>query len=178
MDFNQTRLPASVIASLYKDFLVQDEAGVAPAATVIPVDIAPPAVATEAPFQFLGNNQKQITIAVSYSKDVYLPEEQLNFLTNILQACRLNVGDVAIVNRHRHPLVFDEMKTKLNPRYLLVFGIAAHELALEPAPEFSARQWDDCHIVFCPPLDLYNNNADGKLLKSKLWLCLKQLFQV
>ena len=169
------QLPASVIAELYKDFLVEDTASVEHA-TVEPVVVASPGTAK--PVQYLGKNQQHICILVNYPKDVYLPDEQLNFLTAILQACRLNIGDVAIVNHHRQQLRFNGLREQLACNYLLLFDITPPELDIAAGQEFTTRLVNDCNIVFFPSLDKFNNNADGKLLKSKLWLCLKQLFNV
>lgn len=178
MELNQIRLPASVIADLYKNSLVQDES--AEARSAVAATVAPEAAnEPEKPIQFLGKNQQHICILVSYPKDVYLPEEQLNFLTNILQACRLNMGDVAIVNHYRYTVSFGKLQEELQCRHLLIFGIQPSTIAIEiGSPEFIPQVINDCPVVFCPPLDHFNNNADGKLLKSKLWICLKQLFNV
>jgi hypothetical protein len=172
MELDKAPLPAFVIAELYKNYLVEESNE----------DALPPVAATPAEtvkqVQYLGKNQQHICILVNYPKDVYLPDEQLSFLTAILQACRLNVGDVAIVNHHRQKLLFDGLKEQLGCNYLLLFDITVSELHIAAGQEFTTQLVDDCHITFFPSLDKFNNNADGKLLKSKLWLCLKQLFNV
>ncbi len=39
---------------------------------------------------------------VNYDNAVHLPDEELNFLTNMLAACKLSLGDVAIVNKYNY----------------------------------------------------------------------------
>jgi hypothetical protein len=180
MTLNDIQLPAHVIAGLYKHLLVEESPANASAALVAPAEpvAVKPATAAKKPIQFLGKNQKNIALLVNYADYVYLPEEQLNFLTAILQACKMNMGDVAIVNQHTQPYSFNQLKEQLGCTHLLLFGIEASAVGLQPVAAFTSHQVNDCHIVYCPVLDLFTNDADGKLLKSKLWLCLKQLFNI
>ena len=177
MTLNDIQLPAHVIAGLYKHLLVEESPANASAVPVAPAAVKP-STAGNKPIQFLGKNQKNIALLVNYADYVYLPEEQLNFLTAILQACKMNMGDVAIINQHTQSCSFNQLQEQLGCTHLLLFGIEAAAVDLQPAAAFTAHQVNDCHIVFCPALDLFTNDADGKLLKSKLWLCLKQLFNV
>jgi hypothetical protein len=129
--------------------------------------------------QYLGKNQKNICLLVGYPNDVYLPDDQLNFLTNILQACRLNMADVAIVNHTRTAIGFEDLQQQLHCHYLLVFGVAPAAIGLEESPLFTAHAVNGCSIVLSPAAEqLNNNNQESKLLKSQLWICLKQLFSV
>ena len=51
--------------------------------------------------------------------------------------------------------------------------------ALSQQPSFVPLALDGYTVVLAPALHQLNvNNADGKQLKSKLWICLKQLFNV
>ncbi|HEY4151677.1 MAG TPA: hypothetical protein VGM41_22210, partial [Chitinophagaceae bacterium] len=147
-----------------------------PVAQIVQPAIQP---AAPKPLQYLGKNQKKTTILVHYPSEVYVPEAGLNFLTSILQACRLNLGDVAIVNHAHHPLPPADLCSQLQSQYLLVFGVPLSDPALQTLPPFTPLQQNGCNIVLAPPLDQLNNNSpEGKLLKTKLWGCLKQLFNV
>lgn len=152
-------------------------AEIPPAATPATHNPAPPAAAK--PLQWLGKNQKNIAILVNYPKEAYLPGDELNFLASILQACRLNLGDVAIVNHAHFPLAPAALAEQLQSRYLLLFGVPVAEPALQQLAPFTPLQQNGCSIVQAPPLDQLNNNSpEGKQLKMKLWVCLKQLFNV
>ncbi len=173
MGLNELSLPASLIADFYKYHLTESVAE-KPETSALPTSIG-----EKKGIQFLGKNQKNICVLVTYPNDVYLPDTQLNFLTNILQACQLNLGDVAIVNHHRAPMSFEALQQQLNCRYLLVFGVAPAAIGLEESALFSAHELNGCSIVLSPAAaQLNNNNQESKLLKGQLWMCLKQLFNV
>lgn len=171
MGLNDIELPAFLLADLYKENLVAGEEAIS--VPEVPQKDRP------ATIQYLGSNQKNICLLVNYENDVYLPEEQLNFLSAILQACKLNLGDVAIVNYHRQKIAFEDLKKQLHCSFLFIFGVDTTALGLKKIPPFSITSFDDCNIVLSPESEQLNNNSpESKLLKSKLWLCLKQLFNV
>ncbi|MBS1563778.1 MAG: hypothetical protein JST39_05285, partial [Bacteroidetes bacterium] len=129
--------------------------------------------------QYLGKNLQRISILVKSPKEAYLPENELSFLTAILQACRLNLGDVAIVNHARQPMSVQDLREQLESRFILVFGVPLSEPELAKQPSFVPLALDGCSVVLAPPLSQLNNaSAEAKQLKSKLWICLKQLFNV
>jgi len=129
--------------------------------------------------QFLGQNQKNVCLLVDYPNDVHLPDNQLNFLTSILQACKLNLGDVAIINCHRQPVSFTVIAEQLSCQSLLIFGIAASSIGLADMPLFTIQEAGNCKVLCAEAVDSLNTaSAESKLLKSRLWTCLKQLFGV
>ena len=173
MDLNHIELPSSLLADFYKKHLIES----APA--YMPASAQAKKKTEKKEIQYLGENQKGVCLLVSYDKDVYLPDEQLKFLTSILQACSLNLGDVAIVNYFRENKTFEELRGKLAFNYLLVFGVEPSILGLTGIQLFTLQHVNDCKVVYSAAPELLNNNtADGKLLKSKLWTCLKQMFAV
>lgn len=171
MGLNDIELPVFLLAGLYKENLV-DGGDTIPVPAVLRKD-------SPAAIQYLGNNQKNICMLVSYESEVYIPEEQLNFLSSILQACKLNLGDVAIVNCCRQRISFEELKKQLHCNFLFIFGVETAALGLGKVSLFSVTTVGGCSIVLSPePGQLNNTSPESKLLKSKLWLCLKQLFNV
>src|SRR5688500_6616375 len=62
------------------------------------IEVPPVKAAEPAAYKILGNNKKQITVVVNCPNDVFVPEADLQFLTKMLGACKLNMADVAIVN--------------------------------------------------------------------------------
>ena len=128
---------------------------------------------------YLGKNQKKIAILVSSPKEAHLPENELTFLTNVLQACHLNLGDVAIVNHARTPLTPAVLREQLESEYILVFGAPVHDPALSQQPSFVPLAQNGYSIVLVPSLTQLNSTGpEAKPLKQKLWICLKQLFNV
>jgi len=173
MDLNHIQLPASLLADFYKTHLVETVS----AKTDKAVSGGNPDAKKN--IQYLGKNQKGICLLVAYTKDVYLPDGQLNFLTTILQACRLNLGDVAIINCQREKISFEALRQELACNYLLIFGAVFPNIGLDEPPLFTIRQVDDCTILYSPAAEQLNNDdAASKLLKSRLWGCLKQMFNV
>jgi hypothetical protein len=173
MGLNNIILSGSLMEDLYKNHLVEDSNPV-PVNTIRPVHTG-----LQKTIQYLGKNKKQVCVLVNYGNDVYLPDTELNFLTSILQACKLNLGDVAIVNCHAQKISFKELTEQVMCKYLLVFGVEAATIGLPQMPLFNTTVVDDCHIVFAPAAEQLNNSqAASRPLKTKLWLCLKQMFNV
>jgi hypothetical protein len=152
-----------------------------PIATTAPP--TPPAVTSPtepAPYKFLGNNRKQIAIIIHSPGTAFLPDNQLSFLTKILEACRMNIGDIAIVNTATTPILIAQLRQQLNPNTVLLFGLEPVTIKLPiNFPLFRLQPYDACTYLSAPALSLLvENSEESKLLKSKLWICLKTLFNV
>ena len=202
MSLDNIQLSPLLVAEWYKDALLVSPDGPPaiqrppappqPAATPAPppqpqsapqqAPAAPPAPepSAEAPYKFLGKNGKKITILVQSPGTPFLPDNQLTFLTKILEACRMNIGDVAIVNTATTPVNITAIKQQLQPTVLLLFGLEPTSIKLPiNFPEFKVQPYDNCSYLSAPPLTrLVQQSEESKLLKSKLWVCLKTLFNV
>jgi hypothetical protein len=175
MSLNDLKLTSQLASSLFTTSLV------------IPGEISveepgPPApkkqvVKESASIQHLGNNEKNILIVVDYPGLVYLPDGELTFLTNLLSACKLSLADVAIFNRHH--LAEKDSKRLLDdfqPGSVLLFGIDPITFGLPVGfPQFQIQKLAGCTFLFAPSLGEYEND---KLLKSKLWVCLRSIFGI
>ena len=174
MSLQNVVLPEAVIAELYKNVaiivgsnnLLNQSSGAIES--------------REETIKFLGNNVKNITIIVKYPTDVFLPERHVDFLTRMLTACKLNLGDVAIVNLGHKFNEISSIKKQLEPNQIILFGVDPFELKLPMNfPHFKIQGYADSAYLTVPSLDLLNADSDeGKLLKTKLWVCLKSLFEV
>jgi hypothetical protein len=129
---------------------------------------------------FLGGNLQKITLLVKDSQAVFLDDPSLDFLSAILGACKLNLGDVAIVNTIQDPLSYSILREKLQPRVLLLFGVTAQEVELPfRIPQYQIQDYDQCKIVLAPALSaMQGDTKEAKLEKSKLWLSLKKIFGI
>ena len=178
MSLSSITLPGTVIADLYRDSLVrtgQQEKG--PAPDIIPGN----KTAGQANnYKILGNNQQQITIIVDFREESFLPDRHLQFLTKMLEACKLNLGDVALVNHAKKPVDMELLRGQLNPAYVLLFGVEPITIKLPlNFPQFKEQAYAGSTYLYTPPLDILNQDSEeGKLLKSKLWVCLRKLFKV
>ena len=129
---------------------------------------------------YLGTNKKYITLVVNEKEAVYLKDESLQFLSAILGACKLNLGDVAIVNYEKDPLSYAALKEKLSPQFLLLFDVSAKQLHLPfTIPFYQVQQYDNCQLLLAPSMEtMLGNTQDAKLEKSRLWLSLKKMFSI
>jgi hypothetical protein len=155
----------------------------APASVTPPSPAAKPSVlpaSASSGYKFLGNNRRKITILVDSPGTSFLPDDHLTFLTKILEACQMNIGDVAIVNHAQSPVIVTELRRQLQPAVILLFGVdpVAIKLPIQ-FPVFKQQAYDQCTYVSAPTLkELVQPTQEGKLLKSKLWVTLKTLFNV
>jgi hypothetical protein len=165
MSLKNVKLPEILIANLYTAPLVglQDTADAATSATT--------------GLKFLGSNQKQITILVDVSEATYLTDRSFAFLTGVLNACKLNMADVAVINinqsTNKHYL---DLNGITRPRIKLLFGVSPREIGLPiHFPQFQVQPYNNV-IYLCAP-DL-NSIEEDKSLKTRLWTGLKSIFQL
>ena len=111
---------------------------------------------------------------------MFIGEEKLQLLSNLLTACKLNLGDVAIVNIGNENILYKQIKQELQPQFLLLMGVNTKAFQLPLVfPEYKIQQYDNCKMLIATDLNnLLGNSNEVKMEKSKLWLCLKQLFAI
>ncbi len=170
MGFNTVQLPGFVIADLYKKSLI-GAAGMEEARVTTQLAEG---------YSYLGNNEKKISIVVRSSEVVFLPDAELQLLTKMLEACKINIGDVAIMNQARSTIAISLLKTELEPKVLILFGLEPTAIGLPfNTAIFKIQDYDGCKYLYAPALEtLLPATEEAKLLKSKLWVCLRSLFEV
>ncbi|MEO7530299.1 MAG: hypothetical protein ABIS69_02775 [Sediminibacterium sp.] len=175
MNDAKIQLPDFLIADLYKHSIVL--AGDEPKKERTQLKKEVPATERQ---WYLGSNLQKITLLVREKEAVYLPDASLHFLSNILGACKLNLGDVAIVNFHNDPVDYAFLKEKLTPTFILLFGVTAQEVQLPfSIPYYQVQKYDGRQFLLNPSLDtMLGDGQEAKLEKSKLWLSLKKMFNV
>jgi len=182
MNPENSLLPPFVIASLYKDEIVliddQKSSNANKPKKGEAVVTAPQEI--QKPISYLGDNQKKITILLQDTAAVHLADESLQFLTAILAACKLNMGDVAIVNTVHQPVQYTQIKTELKPSTIILFDISTASIALPfEVPHYQVQQYDNCTLLFSAPLQSMLVKTDAaKLEKGKLWNALKKTFNI
>ncbi|MCR6721474.1 MAG: hypothetical protein NVV59_14585 [Chitinophagaceae bacterium] len=129
---------------------------------------------------FLGNNQQQVTIIVQYADAVHLPDEQLQFLTTMLNACKLSLGDVAIHNFNPEKnLVARDITSELKSKVVLLFGVTPDVFGLPTHfPAYQVQPLAGITYLYSPALEYYKtpDETESRTRKSQLWVCLKQIF--
>ena len=171
MNLNRIQLPASIIADLYQHTLVmadKEAEGV--------ILLAGQADA----YKFLGRHEKNIAIIFTSTQSLVVPEDQLAFLTRMLEACKLTLADVAILNQNTRPVDITRLKEQLHPTIILLFGLEPKEIKLPfNSPAFKIQEYDNCKYLYVPPIvEITRETEQGKLLKSKLWVCLRSLLDL
>jgi hypothetical protein len=129
---------------------------------------------------YLGNNGKQITIVIKEEGVAYINDKHLQFLSNILNACKLNLGDIALINHSNHAFSYSELKQKLQSKFVLVFDLEPKDLKLPfTIPNYQVQSHDNCKFLFASSLSKMDSDTqDSKIEKSKLWNSLKNMFQL
>jgi len=177
MNLDNLQFPDIVIAELYKNNLVDvrehspDHADDETAKKSIPL--------VSEGLQYLGDHLKRTTILVYYPNDRYIADSQLTFLANVLKACSLNLADIAIINTASQRTSLADITNQLNPENLICFGIQPPLAGLPELPMFTITAVNEQMVLNAPALEAFSiNNEESKLLKTKLWYCLKDLFKV
>ena len=170
MSLQNLQLPAEVLTDLYANYLVEP---MAPFKNDKKKDSAPTLAS-------LGGNAKAITILIADPTQTFMHDNELEWLQKMLQACKLTLGDVAIVNTLSTNFSMALVKQLLKPKKMLLLGPSPTELQLPlNFPQFKIQEHDHCSYVFAPtPRELNQETQESKVLKSKLWVTLKQLFEV
>ena len=92
----------------------------------------------------------------------------------------MNLADVAIVNVNKQPINIGELSRQLNPQNLVIFGIDTNRINFDKQlTSFNIITYDGMQVFTAPSLELLNQEGEeGKLLKSKLWLCMKKMLNI
>ena len=172
MDLDHITLPGFVVSELFPHALLAGTPAKSP-----PGDTAPKK--EQAPgYKFLGNNQRRVSIIVQAKDAVFVPEPQLAFLTKMLEACRMNIGDVAIVNHDSTPVIIAALKNQLHPDFVLLFGVSPTDIQLPLSfPQFKTQSFDGSTYLYVPSLgEIDQPGEESRAMKTKLWGCLRTLF--
>ena len=169
MSLNTIKFEPTEIASLYKNSLVETDRE--------KQLHAPPDPDDGPKWKYLGENKKKTLIVIRNADAVHIPDKQLSFLTKLLAACNLNLGDVAVLNFQGHkPSEFNELLDFFNPKVVLLFDVEPAEFGLPMIfPHFQVQGYKDAKFVSSPSLEVIEPD---KTLKGKLWVCLKKIYSL
>lgn len=175
MEINKIRLPVSVVADLYTSSLIMTEELIT-AHTKTNQTSAINENETSLQPKGLGENKKNILITVKCADAVHITDKELNFLTAMLSACKLTLADVVIVNLAKQDLGYKELLPFFNSRVCLLFDVEPGVIGLPiNFPFFQIQPFSNCSFLYSPSLSELEND---KVQKSKLWVCLKRLFNL
>lgn len=183
MNTDKIVLPDFLIADLYKGCLVDLDRSLNKQKTLPQEQLLTAAgvmTSLSEKIKFSGENAKNITVVINQPGKEYFNKEDHTFLTNILKACQLNPVDIAIVNVAGQQVSFTAIKDQLNALQILLFDVEPSLIRLPfKIPAFQVQEYAGCTILTAPALsDLNKQNSEGKLLKTKLWSSLRQVFKI
>jgi hypothetical protein len=175
MNLNEIELPAFVLANLYPNTLVT-----APVTESRPATRDKPIEKIQtvpAPVSYLGNNRQQILLVVDHEDVQHIPDEELELLTGILTACKLGLEDIALVNRNNSPeQTYKDYNKQFKSRIVLLFETPPASIGLPmDFPHFQPQAFNGTTYLFSPSLPELGKD---RILKSKLWVCLKKIFSL
>ncbi len=182
MSLNSIKFDTTDIALLFKNSLVEVNAGQSNAPktkdnTEQTKSKSEPIGSDNNQWKYLGENKKKTLVVVRYADVTNLPDKQLSFLTKLLAACSLSIGDVAILNFQDYDSTsFDKIINYFKPKVVLLFDIEPGEFGMPMIfPQFQVQGHKDSVFVSSPSLEVIEPD---KNLKGKLWVCLKKIFNL
>jgi len=161
MKLNDILLNHDQLESLYGDSLVHTEA------TETQDTKKPDTVLTSDFPPLKGKFKKKVLWMVADKEHPFLNESDFRFLSQVLEACRMNLDDIYLCNSSQSSLSVPEITAHVKPSILS--GLSFNETLNELYHPVSVNQ-----ITLCQTHDLSAIQAD-KSLKAKLWLTLKQI---
>ena len=116
------QLPAFVLAELFKNTLVDTDE-----------QMKPKSIKEELPKPkkiYLGKYERKIIVLVNDTANVHLNDNDLEFLTGILNACKLNLSQIALINFVKNAVDFALLRKEMQSEYILLFGVNALQIQL------------------------------------------------
>ena len=197
MQDQNTKLPAAALVSLFKDTLVLPEKEIKSEESeekAIITAIGKEAIATTpanevvnelkstkpVPIKYLGDHLKKIIVLVHDNNAVHLNETDLGLLSSILNACKLTLADIALINIAQQPLALHEMLITLPSQFVISFDINSTQIKIKlPTTLYKPIVLGETQILFSNSLQsMQGTDQNAKLEKSKLWNALKLLFKL
>ena len=190
MQDQKTILPASVLVSLYKDTLVlpdsekkdtiipnKEEKITATSANNTPIEVAKVKKST-GPLKHLGDHNKKILVIVNDPNSVYLNEADFILLTSILNACKLTIADIALVNIGNQETSLHQILETLPSSIIMCFDVASTDLKIKlPNTLYKVTELGESNLSFSKALSsMQGTSAEAKQEKGTLWILLKKLF--
>lgn len=179
MSINNIELSDAIIAELFSKSLIGNLENV-PDSSEKPTlnkEISQLDESNEKKIRILGNNSRNILIILQYPDLPFLPDHDLQFLNNILGACKLSLNDVAILNINNHPQIsYKQLIPHFKAKVVILFGVTPISIGLPlNFPEFQIQAFDGTSYLLSPSL---HGMEDDKETKSRLWTSLKRLFNI
>ena len=163
MSLDNIQLSGQTCSILFSHNLIEDSASNATSTSQKKIEI-----------NSLGENEKKLLFLVNVPDHKFLPDNEMELLTNLIHACKLSMADLALVNFSVNRYHYSQFISQFHPKKVLAFGVTTAELGLPfEIPHFQIQTFQDQVYLFCPPLKDFLNNV---AIKKELWKSLQKLF--
>ena len=165
MGLNDIQLNADLLQTLYRNTLVD-----------MNISETDNIAAKTVQLPYLGNNQSNICIITNEEKAPLINDDDLEFLTNILIACKLSMADIVLLNLNSKPGPhYADICKEFSPKIILLFGLNPTRAGIPMEfPEYKLQNYNEQVFLIAPLLSTLKNNKGEK---AKLWACLQTLFK-
>jgi hypothetical protein len=171
MSLNEIHLQGKMLADLYGNVLVSDNSGSARQSQVAATHEEPAGI------RYLGKNKRNYCFIVSYPQDPFLPDDKMDVLIKIMQACRLSMDDIALLNIAGSNRNIEEIRAQLEPSKMVLLGVNPSDIRLPiQFPAYKPQSYAGCTYLYSDSLDAMDNSDAGKKIKGNLWTALKEMF--
>lgn len=180
-------LPNSVLVNLYKESLVLgtvptnvDKKATTSAVIKEKEEIKDLETTPIAPIKYLGAHQKKIMVLVQDSNAVHLNERDFDLLTSILNACKLTIADIALINLANKNYSLHQILVQIPSDIVLIFDINPTQLKIKlPTKIYSPILLGETQLLFSNNLsNMQGIDQASKIEKTKLWTALKLIFKL
>ena len=180
-------LPNSVLVNLYKESLVLGTVQTNVDKKATPSTLTEEKNETKdtdttpiAPIKFLGEHQKKILVLVQDSNAVHLNEKDFDLLTSILNACKLTIADIALINLANKNYSLHQILVQIPSDIVLIFDINPTKLKIKlPTKIYSPILLGETQLLFSNNLsNMQGIDQASKIEKTKLWTSLKLIFNL
>jgi hypothetical protein len=168
MNLNDILLNHDQLEQLYRDKLVTTDLSQQEASASAPS--AANAATTALPL-LKGKYKKKFLWLVYEQQHPFLDEADFEFLSQVLEACRLNLDDIYLCNCFQSNLLPLELMQQLSPVTVIASGLPPAEWNAS-IPLYQPVQQKESTLCCTEALSMIR--AD-KTIKSKLWFSLKQI---
>lgn len=171
MSINQIVLTPEIIAELFKESLVGNKEilSAGPKKTE--------SNSSQIQTKFLGKHKSKILVLVHEPQAVFLQDTQLAYLTRILNACRLTMEDIALINSATlQDFNYRALQQEFPSNFVLLFGVTPSQLQLPiDFPLYQLQKLERTTFLQAPTLEQIEPSKSDR---EKLWQSLKKYFDV
>lgn len=99
------------------------------------------------------------------------------FLKRMFEACKINFSDIALMNISQNPEAdYNKLYKFFESRVIILFDIEPSSLGIPLSfPQFQVQPFGNCLFLFTPSIEKLEEDS---LQRSKLWICLKRIFNI